>query len=76
MAVTFASGNGQTVMGPPPAGPLKATTAALAQWGVSKDKLSRNASCITSGYVQNQYPHLQSPSYVSPYLTTCIMTGG
>lgn len=74
MAVTFASGNGQIVMGEPPAAPV-ATQEAQAQWGFKADKLSKNVTCVTSSYVQNQWAFLKSPSYVSPYLTSCLMTG-
>ncbi|KAI8465064.1 MAG: Metallo-dependent phosphatase-like protein [Monoraphidium minutum] len=74
MAVTFASGNGQIVMGPPGA-PPEATAPALAQWGTKAGRLLRNASCSTVSYVQNQWPVLKSPSYVSPYLTTCLLKG-
>ncbi len=75
MAVSFATLSGTVTMGEPPAAP-QATTTAYVQWGAKADALSANATCFTMTYVQNQFAILKSPSYVSPYLSHCLMSGG
>jgi hypothetical protein len=74
MLVSFASAPAALVMGEPPAAP-KVTAAAVAQWGTSAKELKNSADCASTVYVQNQWPIKKSPSYVSPYLSHCLMTG-
>ena len=74
MAVSFASTAGAVVMGKPqPLAP--ATTTAFVKWGAAAGRLDRNATCLTTSYVQDQWAIKRSASYVSPYLSHCLMAG-
>jgi len=74
MMVSFASSDGTVTMGPPQHPPEPAYLA-IVQFGLSAKRLTNNATCVTTTYVQDQFAFDKSPGYMSPYLSHCLMTG-
>ncbi|GBF95409.1 hypothetical protein Rsub_08371 [Raphidocelis subcapitata] len=74
MAVSFVTADAQMPLGPPQLlllPPFKA----YVKYGLSNDTFDKNATCVTTSYIQDQYNWNKSPSYVSPYISHCLMTG-